>query len=202
MKANCKRQKADLEALLARLKDCPLPADEMQRMLQIEQVYEQELSRLKQLKQLLSKKAQEIQLLRRKIDDVPTRTELVQYVLESLGSLRLNFSTCVRYERRFVELYEQVAGTTDETKKYYTTYNTLQNTKDFILKESKVMDRQDPVSAFFIDFSRLHQRLRQFPQKFRQKAVRREYGGHFERRWRLCSKFLLCRIFTLHRATF
>ena len=66
--------------MLARLKDCPLPPDEMQRMLQIEQVYEQELSRLKQLKQLLSKKAQEIQLLRRKIDDVPTRTELVQCV--------------------------------------------------------------------------------------------------------------------------
>ena len=123
MKANCKRQKADLEALLARLKDCPLPPDEMQRMLQIEQVYEQELSRLKQLKQLLSKKAQEIQLLRRKIDDVPTRTELVQCVSRS------------------------VAGTTDETKKYFTTYNTLQNTKEFILKESKVMDRQDPVSA-------------------------------------------------------
>jgi predicted RNase H-like nuclease (RuvC/YqgF family) len=80
MKSNCKRQKAELEAMLARLKDCPLPPDEMQRMLQIEQVYEQELSRLKQLKQLLSKKAQEIQLLRRKIDDVPTRTELVQYV--------------------------------------------------------------------------------------------------------------------------
>jgi hypothetical protein len=78
MKANCKRQKAELEAMLSRLKDCPLPPDEMQRMLQIEQVYEQELSRLKQLKQLLSKKAQEIQLLRRKIDDVPTRTELVQ----------------------------------------------------------------------------------------------------------------------------
>jgi hypothetical protein len=59
-----------------------------------------------------------------------------------------------------VELYEQVAGTTDETKKYYTTYNTLQNTKDFILKESKVMDRQDPASALFMDFSRLSQRLR------------------------------------------
>jgi hypothetical protein len=41
-----------------------------------------------------------------------------------------------------VELYEQVAGTTDETKKYYTMYNTLQNTKDFIVKESKVMDRR------------------------------------------------------------
>ena len=82
MKANCKRQKAELEAMLARIKDCPLPPDEMQRMLQIEQVYEQELSRLKQLKQLLSKKAQEIQLLRRKIDDVPTRTELVQYADE------------------------------------------------------------------------------------------------------------------------
>ncbi len=40
-----------------------------------------------------------------------------------------------------MELYEQVAGTTDETKKYYTMYNTLQNTKEFIVKESKVMDR-------------------------------------------------------------
>ena len=40
-----------------------------------------------------------------------------------------------------MELYEQVAGTTDETKKYYTMYNTLQNTKDFISKECKVMDR-------------------------------------------------------------
>ena len=54
---------------------------------------------------------------------------------------------CDRYERRFVELYEQVAGTTDETKKYYTMYNTLQNTKDFIVKESKVMDRQVPASS-------------------------------------------------------
>jgi hypothetical protein len=54
---------------------------------------------------------------------------------------------CDRYERRFVELYEQVAGTTDETKKYYTMYNTLQNTKDFIVKESKVMDRQEPTSS-------------------------------------------------------
>ena len=40
-----------------------------------------------------------------------------------------------------MELYEQVAGTTDETKKSYTMYNTLQNTKEFIVKESKVMDR-------------------------------------------------------------
>lgn len=51
------------------------------------------------------------------IDDVPTRSELIQY------------------ERRFVELYQQVAWKLDETKKYYSLYNTLDNTLSFIQKE-------------------------------------------------------------------
>ena len=51
------------------------------------------------------------------IDDVPTRTELIQY------------------ERRFAELYQQVAWKLEETRKYYDQYNTLESTHSYIQKE-------------------------------------------------------------------
>jgi len=53
----------------------------------------------------------------REIDDVPTRSELIQY------------------ERRFVELFDQVARKLDETRKYYETYNMLVQCKDILTKE-------------------------------------------------------------------
>lgn len=53
----------------------------------------------------------------RVIDDTPTRTELIQY------------------EKRFVELYQQVAWKLEETKKYYDLYNTLDTSLGFIQKE-------------------------------------------------------------------
>ena len=31
----------------------------------------------------------------------------------------------VQYERRFVEVYEQIAANLEETRRYYTKYNTL-----------------------------------------------------------------------------
>ncbi len=86
-----------------------------------------------------------------------------------------------------MELYEQVAGTTDETKKYFTTYNTLQNTKDFIIKECKVMDRQVvplPPFRWFLTRTYHLQRVRPVSKKFRQEAVCRKHGGHFEGSYR------------------
>jgi len=53
---------------------------------------------------------------------VPTRTELIQY------------------ERRFVELYQQVALKLEETRRYYATYNTLDTTRNFLAKEVKLID--------------------------------------------------------------
>lgn len=70
-------------------------------MLRIEELYASETEKLKRLRLALAKKTQEIHLVKRKIDDIPTRTELVQY------------------ERRFVELYEQVAAKLEETRRYY-----------------------------------------------------------------------------------
>lgn len=56
----------------------------------------------------------------RTIDDIPTRTELIQY------------------ERRFVELYQQVAWKLEETRKYYDIYNTLDTSLGFLQKEVKI----------------------------------------------------------------
>ena len=53
----------------------------------------------------------------RTIDDIPTRTELIQY------------------ERRFAELYQQVAWKLEETRKYYSFYNHLQTSLSFIQTE-------------------------------------------------------------------
>lgn len=69
------------------------------------------------LRQLLAETNLEIANTSRHIDDVPTRTELIQY------------------ERRFVELYQQVAWKLEETKKYYSMYNTLDTTLTFLQKE-------------------------------------------------------------------
>ena len=57
----------------------------------------------------------------RKIDDIPTRTELIQY------------------ERRFVELYEEVASKLEETRKYFSTYNTLEQTHNYLQKEASLI---------------------------------------------------------------
>jgi hypothetical protein len=74
------------------------------------------------VRQLLAQRNLQIASTVRLIDDVPTRTELMQY------------------ERRFVELYQQVAMKLEETRKYYATYNTLDSTRGFLAKEVKLID--------------------------------------------------------------
>lgn len=58
----------------------------------------------------------------RTIDDIPTRTELIQY------------------ERRFAELYQQVAWKLGETRKYYDFYNQLESNLNFLQKEIKLLN--------------------------------------------------------------
>lgn len=69
------------------------------------------------LRQLLAETNLEIANTSRAIDDVPTRTELIQY------------------ERRFGELYQQVSWKLDETRKYFALYNTLESTLGHLQRE-------------------------------------------------------------------
>lgn len=94
----------------------------MERLVRVEELYASESAKLIKLRQLLAKKTQEAHLIKRKIDEIPTRVELVQY------------------ERRFVELYEQVASKLEETRRYYTRYNSLSDSKKFLVKEISVLN--------------------------------------------------------------
>lgn len=60
--------------------------------------------------------------MERKIDEIPARTELTQY------------------QRMFVELYEQVGSKLVETRRYYNTYNTLEDHRSFLEKEISIIN--------------------------------------------------------------
>lgn len=72
----------------------------------------------------------------RMIDDVPSRSELIQY------------------ERRFVELYEQVSDKLDETRKHFSTYNALDQKRTYIQKEVSL--RQCYNLILLVSYSVLH----------------------------------------------
>ena len=70
----------------------------------------------------IAKKTRDIASFQRKIDDIPSRAELAQY------------------QRRFVELHKFVSGTLTETRQFFTLYNTLNDTKIFLSKESELLN--------------------------------------------------------------
>ncbi|PON57957.1 paramyosin-like protein [Parasponia andersonii] len=60
--------------------------------------------------------------VRRQLDDVPSRSELIQY------------------EKRFSELYVHIQGKHQQTQKYYDTYNALLEIKELMLKETSLLN--------------------------------------------------------------
>ncbi|XP_067843378.1 coiled-coil domain-containing protein 93 isoform X1 [Heptranchias perlo] len=88
----------------------------------IEQQYKEDKEKLQKIRLLLARRNREIAVLQRKIDEVPSRAELTQY------------------QRRFVELYNQVAATHKETKQFFTLYNTLDDKKVYLEKEVNLLN--------------------------------------------------------------
>ncbi|KAL5559249.1 hypothetical protein UlMin_035460 [Ulmus minor] len=70
----------------------------------------------------LAVKLRAILAVKRKLDDVPSQSELVQY------------------ERRFSELYAHIQGKHQQTQKYYDTYNALLEIKELMLKETSLLN--------------------------------------------------------------
>ena len=121
-KANCKRQLKALQERLDGLQRAGSAGNEdLERLQEIENMYSELRAKYDKLRQLLAKRNQEVAIVSRKIDDIPTRTELIQY------------------ERRFVELYEEVASKLEETRKYFSTYNTLEQTHNYLQKEASLI---------------------------------------------------------------
>ena len=68
------------------------------------------------------KRSRAVALLSRKLEDIPTRAELIQY------------------ERRFDELFDTVQAKLKETRKYFAAHNVLADTKKYLLKEISLLD--------------------------------------------------------------
>jgi DNA repair exonuclease SbcCD ATPase subunit len=120
----CKTEMLELKDQLSKLES----SQSVDTSSDILAAYEADLKRMKQIKKLLALKNREIAIAQRKLDDIPSRPELVQY------------------ERRFTELYAQIALQLDETRKYYDTYNTLSETKKYLDKENSLLNS---VSEYF-----------------------------------------------------
>ncbi|VVC39651.1 Coiled-coil domain of unkwon function DUF2037 [Cinara cedri] len=69
----------------------------------------------------LSKKARAVGLMKRKLDQIPDRAELTQY------------------QRRFVELSNEVSARHRETKRHYALYNTLSDVQMYLNKELSLL---------------------------------------------------------------
>jgi len=118
-KLQCKVELKELESKISAIEEVDSQENnaEIERMAIISEQYDKENEKFRKIKLLMAKKSREISSLQWKIDDVPSRSELSQY------------------QRRFVELYNQVAATHKETKQFYTLYNTLDDTKLYLEKE-------------------------------------------------------------------
>lgn len=120
----------ELEALKERIENMKLQVaedanhqdEETLRLNEIEQMHTQMAQKHKDMKVAAAKQTRALHLKLKQIDEIPTRIELVQY------------------EKRFVELYDEVALTLDETRKYYCVYNTLKTTHEFLEKEISLIN--------------------------------------------------------------
>mmetsp|Transcript_5523 Transcript_5523/g.7608 ORF Transcript_5523/g.7608 Transcript_5523/m.7608 type:complete len:648 (-) Transcript_5523:168-2111(-) len=120
-KLNCKNQLARWQAQLKELHD-EAPDDEVDRYKEIADMHQKVMAKEAKLRSDLAEKNQQCSSLERVIDEIPSRTELIQY------------------ERRFTELYDQVNGKLKETRKYYEVYNTLDTTLKFLRKEVNLLN--------------------------------------------------------------
>ncbi|XP_067020637.1 coiled-coil domain-containing protein 93-like [Acropora muricata] len=123
-RAHCKEEMARLQDNIEKLKAHGSEDDgeEKERAELISKQYDADKAKLEKIRLLLARKNREISSLQRKIDEVPSRAELTQY------------------QRRFLELYNHVAGTHKETKQFFTLYNTLDDTKLYLGKEVSLLN--------------------------------------------------------------
>uniref|UniRef100_A0A182JZQ9 Coiled-coil domain-containing protein 93 n=1 Tax=Anopheles christyi TaxID=43041 RepID=A0A182JZQ9_9DIPT len=117
-KENCKKELAELQQKIDKAETSTPDED----MLELQRQLDMELERLKSLRLQLAKKNRSYVAIKRQLDTVPDRTELAQY------------------QRRFLELYNQVSAKHRETKQFYTLYNTLDDTKLYLEKELSLLN--------------------------------------------------------------
>lgn len=113
--------KESLAAMQSRTNDFILILEDANSVAENRTILENERQKLANIRLKVSKKTRQVIVLRRALD-VPSRSELAQY------------------QRRFLELYTQVSAKHKETKQFYTLYNILNDTKQYIEKEKSLLN--------------------------------------------------------------
>ncbi|XP_021932828.1 coiled-coil domain-containing protein 93 [Zootermopsis nevadensis] len=115
----CKLELRNLQKMVKDAEESATPDNDSD---QVTLQFEEERERVQKLRLLLAKRTRSIAALQRQLDEVPGRAELAQY------------------QRRFLELYNQVAAKHKETKQFYTLYNTLDDKKLYLSKELTLLN--------------------------------------------------------------
>ncbi|CAG9821762.1 unnamed protein product [Phaedon cochleariae] len=120
-RSDCKKELARLQNLIQETKSMKArtPAE---TNLDLGKEINEEQEKIRVLRLQVAKKNRHVAALQRQLDDVPNRAELAQY------------------QKRFLELYNQVASKHKETKQYYTLYNTLEDTRLYMKKELSLLN--------------------------------------------------------------
>ncbi|KAL0280264.1 UNVERIFIED_CONTAM: hypothetical protein PYX00_001608 [Menopon gallinae] len=139
---------------------------------------EEEKEKVQALRLQIAKRNRSIAFLQRQLDEVPGRGELAQY------------------QRRFLELYNQVAQKHEETKRFYTMYNTLDDKKLYLSKElsllNSVLDNYSEAMSNSIDkedFMRQFESIVAAIKQNKQKVEKRRTEER-NRRDKLCKQLL------------
>lgn len=126
-RAQCRAELDQLQQTILQLKqqatsDATTQDEDEARLRHVEAKHAKMQARYMELKRAVASQTREVLLKMKQIDEIPTRIELIQY------------------EKRFVELYDEVALTLDETRKYYCVYNTLKTTHEYLEKEISLIN--------------------------------------------------------------
>ena len=121
-KASCRRQLESLTELTGSMGEGTMSPEEEAKVKKINDLHTAELAKWEKLRAALAAKSRQIMMIQRKIDEVPTRQELLQF------------------ERRFTELYDQVQNKQEETRRHYQTFNALKEAIEYADKEIEILD--------------------------------------------------------------
>lgn len=121
-KAECKKRMVELKKEIERGGEHTLTEEERAQIEEVEATHALERQKYESDRAMLSKRSRAVSLLNRKLEDIPSRAELIQY------------------ERRFEELYDTVQAKLKETRKYFAQYNVLADTKKYLQKEISILN--------------------------------------------------------------
>jgi hypothetical protein len=124
-KKQARDEKAKLDARIDELKSAQTnESDDQQEEREVEelkQIYEKQQDKLNKITGLYAQVCRDVSRFQRRLDDIPSRPEVTQY------------------QRRFVELYDQIASKHVEAKKCYILYNQLDDTRIQLEKEFNLL---------------------------------------------------------------